>query len=47
MDVLGYMIVGVVVGIFNIVGEKWGDEGYLFLLFFGKFKKLREEFFII
>ncbi|GAB6420045.1 MULTISPECIES: SpaA isopeptide-forming pilin-related protein [Bacillus] len=47
MDASGYTIVGAAAGTSNIVGEKWGDEGYPSLLFSGKFKKSREESFII
>ncbi|MGH1297947.1 MSCRAMM family protein [Bacillus pretiosus] len=47
MDASGYTIVGAAVGTSNIVGEKWGDEGYPSLLLSGKFKKSREESFII
>ena len=39
MDASGYTIVGAAAGTSNIVGEKWGDEGYPSLLFSGKFKK--------
>ncbi len=47
MDASGYTIVGAAAGTSNIVGEKWGDEGYPSLLLSGKFKKSREESFII
>ncbi len=47
MDASGYTIVGAAAGTSNIVGEKWVDEGYPSLLFSGKFKKSREESFII
>ncbi|MDA2177921.1 SpaA isopeptide-forming pilin-related protein [Bacillus cereus] len=47
MDASGYTIVGAAAGTSNIVGEKWVDEGYPSLLLFGKFKKSREESFII
>ncbi|PFL63410.1 hypothetical protein COJ27_16560 [Bacillus cereus] len=47
MDASGYTIVGAAVGTSNIVGEKWDDEGYPSLLLSGKFKKSREESFII
>ncbi|PHF62397.1 hypothetical protein COI40_00675 [Bacillus wiedmannii] len=47
MDASGYTIVGVAAGTSNIVGEKWDDEGYPSLLLSGKFKKSREESFII
>ncbi len=43
----GYTIVGAAAGTSNIVGEKWVDEGYPSLLLSGKFKKSREESFII
>ncbi|MEH7030294.1 MSCRAMM family protein [Bacillus wiedmannii] len=47
MDASGYTIVGAAAGTSNIVGEKWSDEGYPSLLLSGKFKKSREESFII
>ncbi|TQR47411.1 SpaA isopeptide-forming pilin-related protein [Bacillus cereus] len=47
MDASGYTIVGAAAGTSNIVGKKWGDEGYPSLLLSGKFKKSREESFII
>ncbi|MGF2772706.1 MSCRAMM family protein [Bacillus cereus] len=47
MDASGYTIVGAAAGTSNIVGEKWVDEGYPSLLLSGKFKKSREESFII
>ncbi|MBG9829542.1 MSCRAMM family protein [Bacillus wiedmannii] len=47
MDASGYTIVGAAAGTSNIVGEKWDDEGYPSLLLSGKFKKSREESFII
>ncbi|ASL65222.1 Collagen adhesion protein [Bacillus cereus] len=47
MDASGYTIVGATAGTSNIVGEKWVDEGYPSLLLSGKFKKSREESFII
>ncbi|WP_103597517.1 SpaA isopeptide-forming pilin-related protein [Bacillus thuringiensis] len=47
MDASGYTIVGAAAGTSNIVGEKWGDDGYPSLLLSGKFKKSREESFII
>ncbi|PEZ92594.1 hypothetical protein COK22_18160 [Bacillus cereus] len=47
MDASGYTIVGAATGTSNIVGEKWGDEGYPSLLLSGKLKKSREESFII
>ncbi|PFL15580.1 hypothetical protein COK36_29290 [Bacillus cereus] len=47
MDASGYTIVGAAAGTSNIVGEKWGDEGYPSLLLSGKFKKSREKSFII
>ncbi|UOB81417.1 choice-of-anchor A family protein [Bacillus sp. ZJS3] len=47
MDASGYTIVGAAAGTSNIVGEKWGDERYPSLLLSGKFKKSREESFII
>ncbi|MDJ1477945.1 SpaA isopeptide-forming pilin-related protein [Bacillus sp. LS15-K4] len=47
MDASGYTIVGAAAGTSNIVGEKWEDEGYPSLLLSGKFKKSREESFII
>ncbi len=36
MDASGYTIVGAAAGTSNIVGEKWGDEGYPSLLLSGK-----------
>ncbi|HFJ9474273.1 hypothetical protein COA19_23745 [Bacillus thuringiensis] len=47
MDASGYTIVGAAAGTSNIVGEKWVDKGYPSLLLSGKFKKSREESFII
>ncbi len=47
MDASGYTIVGAAAGTSNIVGEKWDDEGCPSLLLSGKFKKSREESFII
>ncbi|MGH1303905.1 MSCRAMM family protein [Bacillus pretiosus] len=47
MDASGYTIVGAAAGTSNIVGGKWDDEGYPSLLLSGKFKKSREESFII
>ncbi len=47
MDASGYTIVGAAAGTSNIVGGKWVDEGYPSLLLSGKFKKSREESFII
>ncbi|MBF7153994.1 SpaA isopeptide-forming pilin-related protein [Bacillus albus] len=47
MDASGYTIVGAAAGTSNIVGEKWDDERYPSLLLSGKFKKSREESFII
>ncbi len=47
MDASGYTIVGAAAGTSNIVGEKWVDEGYPSLLLSGKFKKSKEESFII
>ncbi|PEO61614.1 hypothetical protein CN567_21215 [Bacillus toyonensis] len=47
MDASGYTIVGAAAGTSNIVGEKWVDGGYPSLLLSGKFKKSREESFII
>ncbi|MED3397567.1 SpaA isopeptide-forming pilin-related protein [Bacillus wiedmannii] len=47
MDASGYTIVGAAAGTSNIVGEKWSDDGYPSLLLSGKFKKSREESFII
>ncbi|MES5955176.1 SpaA isopeptide-forming pilin-related protein [Bacillus fungorum] len=47
MDASGYTIVGAAAGTSNMVGEKWNDEGYPSLLLSGKFKKSREESFII
>ncbi|XLP24433.1 SpaA isopeptide-forming pilin-related protein [Bacillus toyonensis] len=47
MDASGYTIVAAAAGTSNIVGEKWSDEGYPSLLLSGKFKKSREESFII
>ncbi|MGG0301762.1 SpaA isopeptide-forming pilin-related protein [Bacillus albus] len=47
MDASGYTIVGAAAGTSNIVGEKWDDERYPSLLLAGKFKKSREESFII
>ncbi|HDR4908235.1 TPA: choice-of-anchor A family protein [Bacillus cereus] len=47
VDASGYTIVGAAAGTSNIVGEKWVDEGYPSLLLSGKFKKSREESFII
>ncbi|PFJ17165.1 hypothetical protein COI89_08360 [Bacillus cereus] len=47
MDASGYTIVGAAAGTSNIVGEKWIDEGYPSLLLSGKFKKSREESFIV
>ncbi len=47
MDASGYTIVGAAAGTSNIVGEKWVDAGYPSLLLSGKFKKSREESFII
>lgn len=47
MDASGYTIVGAAAGTSNIIGEKWDDEGYPSLLLSGKFKKSREESFII
>ncbi|MRB60386.1 choice-of-anchor A family protein [Bacillus thuringiensis] len=47
MDASGYTIVGAAAGTSNIVGEKWVDEGYPSLLLSGKFRKSREESFII
>ncbi|WP_142316946.1 collagen-binding domain-containing protein, partial [Bacillus toyonensis] len=47
MDASGYTIVGAAAGTSNIVGEKWSDEGYPSLLLSGKFKKSRDESFII
>ncbi|HDR8184164.1 TPA: choice-of-anchor A family protein [Bacillus thuringiensis] len=47
MDASGYTIVGAAAGTSNIVGEKWDDEGYPSMLLSGKFKKSREESFII
>ncbi len=47
MDASGYTIVGAAAGTSNIVGGKWDDERYPSLLLSGKFKKSREESFII
>ncbi|PHF38887.1 hypothetical protein COF85_11915 [Bacillus toyonensis] len=47
MDASGYTIVGAAAGTSNIAGEKWSDEGYPSLLLSGKFKKSRDESFII
>ncbi|PEF34023.1 MSCRAMM family protein, partial [Bacillus wiedmannii] len=47
MDASGYTIVGAAAGTSNIVGEKWDDDGCPSLLLSGKFKKSREESFII
>lgn len=47
MDASGYTVVGAATGGFNIVGERWIDEGYPSLLLSGKMKKSREESFIV